>query len=71
VLGGAASESLHGVRFQDTQQLGLKLWAEGGDFVEEERARIGHLDLAGPGGMRAGECTLFVAEEFRFDQRFR
>src|SRR5579863_7582532 len=55
---------------QNAQELGLQSYGKLSDLVEEKRASVGQFDLAfflrhGP-----GECTLFVAEQFTFQQRF-
>ena len=39
------------------------------DLVQEERSAVGDLEAAGPGGDRAREGALLVAEELRLDQR--
>src|SRR5258707_5282 len=66
----AAAEALHGAFLQDAQEFALEVGIKGGDFVEKERAIVGRFDHARPGGIGAGEGTLFVAEEFRLHQGF-
>ena len=57
--------------FQHAQQLGLQQGREFADFVEEERAAVGHLEQALLHLLGVGERALFVAEELGFHQRFR
>ncbi len=56
---------------QHAQQLGLQLDRQIADFVEEERAAAGLLDLARAPLGRAGEGPALVAEEFAFEQSVR
>ena len=39
------------------------------DFVEEDGAVVGHLELAGLVAVGAGEAALHVAEQLRLEQR--
>ncbi len=48
---------------QHAQQLGLRLHRHVADFVEEDRAAVGHLEQALLAADRAGEGALDVAEE--------
>ena len=50
------------------QQLGLRLRADGGNFVEENRALIGDFEQALFRSDRAGERALHVAEQLRLQQ---
>src|SRR5262249_38951525 len=66
-LFGAAQA--HELAFLDyAQQLGLRLRANGGDFVEEDRALVGDLEEAFLRSHSTGEGALHVAEELRFEQ---
>ncbi len=56
---------------QHAQNLGLGVHAHGGDFVQEERAAVGHFKEAFLGGDGRGECALDVAEERGFKQLAR
>lgn len=53
---------------QNTEQLGLKVCGEFGDFVEEDGAAIGGTEVAEAIFGGAGEGTLNVAEEFGLGQ---
>ena len=55
---------------QEAQQLDLERQRHVADFVEEQGAAGGLFDLAGRRLHRAGERTLFVAEQFAFEQSF-
>ncbi len=57
--------------FQHAQQLGLGGNRHLADFVEQQRAAFGQFEAADAALERAGECALFVTEDFAFDQRFR
>ena len=50
------------------QELGLRLRADGGDFVEEDRSLIGDFEEAFFGGDGAGERAFHMAEELRFQK---
>ena len=52
------------------QHLGLRLQAHVADFVEEDRAAVGLLELADLPLGRAGERSLLVAEQLRLDEVF-
>ena len=53
------------------QQLGLQARVHLADFVQQQRAAIGFLELADAPGDGAGEGALLVAEQFGFQQVFR
>src|SRR5690348_5477678 len=57
--------------FERTQDLGLQRDREVADFVEEERATVGHLELARLACGSAGKRPLLVTEQLGFEQRFR
>jgi hypothetical protein len=57
--------------FQVTQQKSLHAQRHLADFVEEDRAVVGHLELAGFVPVGAREAALHMAEQLRFEQRFR
>ena len=68
-LGGLRrTEPLDFTLLQDSEDFGLGLRAHVGDFVEEDRAAVGELELAGLlfGGAREGAAL--VAEELRLDE---
>src|SRR5260370_41466572 len=54
----------------DAKKLGLAREWEFADFVEEQRAALGHFDFAGFAIAGPGESTAFVAEKFVFDEAF-
>src|SRR2546422_9038425 len=66
-----ASERLHLSHLQRTQQLRLGGERKIDDFIEEQRAAPGQLELPLLALMRPGERTLLVAEQLRLDQRVR
>ncbi len=53
------------------QELGLQARIHLADFVQQQGAAIGFLELADAPGDGAGEGTLLVTEQFRFQQVFR
>src|SRR5258708_2095357 len=63
-----AAQPLELLLLQRAQKLRLQLWADVSDFIEEQCAVIGKLKTAALLHQGAGECTLFVSEEFAFDQ---
>ena len=64
----AAAEALDFLFLQHAQELGLQRERHLGDFVEQQRAVLRLLELAGLGGARAGEGAFLVAEEGGFEQ---
>ena len=66
-----AAKPLKSSVLQHAQQLGLQLRAHFGYLIQQERPAIGQFELAGPGGVGAGERAAFVAEQFAFQQAFR
>jgi len=46
----------------------LQTLLEIADFVEEQGAHVSAFNAAGPSDVRASEGTLFVSEEFAFQQ---
>ena len=50
------------------QQLGLQAGVHLADFVEQQGAAVGLLELADAAGDGAGEGALLVAEQFGFQQ---
>src|SRR5437868_15470742 len=71
LLQRASAEPLHCSIFKDAQEFGLKREGESCNLVEEERAAMSHLDVSGTRSDRTGEGTLFVSEEFVFDEVLR
>ena len=55
--------------FQHAQQLGLHRLGQLADFVEEDRAAVGHFEQADAVLVGAGERALAMAEQLAFDQR--
>ena len=71
-LDGFRAAQAHEFAFLNhAQQLGLRFRADGGDFVEENRALIGDFEEALFRGDGAGERALHVAEKLRFEQIHR
>ena len=56
------SKPLHLSVLQHTKQLGLRRLVQVADFVEEDAAAIGELELAAPQCRRTGERALLVTE---------
>jgi hypothetical protein len=56
---------------QHAQEFGLRRGAHLAHFVEKQHTRRRQLDLPGLALVGAGERSTLVAEQFRFDQRFR
>ncbi len=65
--GSAAAEALDFAFLQHAQQLGLQAERHLGDFVEQQRAALRLLELAGVRGVRAGEGAALVAEQHGFE----
>ena len=55
--------------FEEPQQHALHAQGHLADLVEEDRAAIAHLELAGLVAVGAGETALHVAEELRLEER--
>src|SRR5262249_4044848 len=64
----AATDPLQRTLLQESEQLDLEGGAHLADFVEEERAAIGELELPLALGVSAGVGALLVPEELRFQQ---
>ena len=56
-------------RLEESQEQRLHPQAHLADFVEEQRAAVGHLQLAALVAVGAGEAALDVAEQLRLEQR--
>ena len=69
--GAVASDALKFAFLQDAEELGLDLRGDFADFVKKNGAAVGQLETAFALVERAGERTLFVAEEFAFNEVFR
>src|SRR5713101_155162 len=67
----AGTDRLKALLFEDAQDFGLRAEAHVADFVEEERAAVGLLELADLVLEGAGEAALDVAEQFGLDELFR
>ncbi len=66
-----AADPLELLFLQDAQQLGLGLQTHVADFVQEQRAAVGRLELALAPRRRAGKGALLVAEQLALDQLAR
>ena len=64
-----AAHRTHFFFLQYAQQFGLQFQRQFADFVEKDRAAIGGLEQSLLRFQGSGECSLFIAEEFAFDQR--
>ena len=65
-----AADAANDLIFHDAEKLGLEEGREFADLVEEERAAVGDLEKALLHGLGVGEGSLFMAEEFGFDEGF-
>ena len=63
--GAVSADAFDLALFQHAQQLGLHGERHVADLIEEQRAVVGLLELAQVTGRRAGERSLFVAEQLR------
>ena len=63
-----AADAVDLALLQGAQQLGLQAPVHLGDFVEQQRAAVGLLELADAAGDRAGEGALLVAEQLALQQ---
>ena len=63
-----ATDALDFAFFEDAKQLGLHGDGHIADLVEEKSATLGLLEFSHVASGRAGESTLFVAEQFGLDQ---
>ena len=68
LLGLAVADAEDDALLQRAEELHLEVQRQLADLVEEERALVGRLELAGPRRDRAGEGALHVAEELALDQ---
>ena len=64
-----AADGTHFFFLQHSQQLGLQFQGKFANFIKEDGAAISRLKQSLLGFQRAGEGSLFVAEEFAFDER--
>ncbi|RMR91538.1 hypothetical protein ALP78_05388 [Pseudomonas coronafaciens pv. striafaciens] len=65
-----AAHSLDHAFLQQAQQLDLHVQAHAFDFIEEQRAAVGKLELADTPLLRAGKGPWLVAEQLAFHHRF-
>ena len=65
-----AAQALELALLQDAQQLHLNGGGHVADLVQEDGAGVGLLELAGLGGLRAGESAFLVAEQLALHQVF-
>ena len=66
-----SAEPFDGAIFQHAQDFRLRHGIHVADFVQKDRAAVGLLESPLFLLHRAGKSAALVAEEFRFDQRFR
>ncbi len=66
--GLVAAHALETALLQHAQQLDLHRQAHVADFIQQQRAALGHLEAALARAERASEGTLLVAEQFAFQQ---
>ena len=66
----APAQAANLVLLEDAEQIDLGLGGHLADFVEEERAPLGHLEPAGLAPGRAAEGPFLVAEQLALDQAF-
>jgi hypothetical protein len=66
-----AAEAIDLLLLQGAQQLGLQPHVHLADLVQQQRAAIRRLEFAYTSGDRAGERTLLVSEQFRYQQIVR
>jgi hypothetical protein len=64
----AAAEPLDHVVLEYAEKFGLKGQGKCGDFIEEESATVGQLNLARAGFGGSGESAALAAEELRLDE---
>ena len=71
-VAGAAvgADALNFAGLEEAQQQALHAQGHLADFVEEHRAHVRRLELAGLVAIGAGEAALHVAEQLRLEQRF-
>ena len=70
VAGPVGADLLDFSRFQESQEQPLHAQGHFPDFIHEDRAVVGDLELAGLVTERAGEAAAHVAEQLRFEERF-
>ena len=68
---GVGADALEPAVLRHAQQFGLELRRHLGDFIQKNRAAVGHFKAADALGDGAGERAFFVPEQFAFQQRFR
>ena len=71
VVRAVGADALDLAALQRAQQLGLQRQRQLADLVEEQRAPVGHLELARPVAQRAGEGARHVAEQLALGDRLR
>ena len=64
----APADALEGALLEEAQELALDVERQIADLVEEQRAALGELDLAGDAAIGAGERAALVAEELALDE---
>ncbi len=63
-----ATQPVERLAIEHAQQFHLGLQLQFADFVEEQRALVGHFEQARLGSVGAAERAFFVSEQFAFDQ---
>ena len=70
VAGARGADALEVARFEDAQQLRLKIDRHVRDLVEEECASVGHLESADAVGLGIGEGAFDMTEELALEDAF-
>ncbi len=66
-----AAHAPHLAVLEDAKVLRLQVRAHLRDLVQEDRAAVGQLEIAGPAGHRSGERALLVTEQLALEQGLR
>ena len=69
IIGLVLADAANLAAFQHAQQLGLHRLGQLADFVEEDRAAVGHFEQADAVLVGAGERAFAMAEQLAFDER--
>ena len=66
-----SAEALELAILQNSQQFHLKCWTDLADLIEKQRSSIGQFKSAFLPAVRAGESSLLISEQFRFEESVR
>lgn len=69
--GFAATDALKCLFLQDSQHFALQRQWHVADFVKKQRPSVALFKLADAAAVGAGECPLFMTEQFTFEEVFR